>query len=300
MDYLSFMLLIGALAFAFLYIRGNYYLREGFTTDDTDYDKMEVAKAREMAKLHALGAYNTTGVRSDLIGDLPYATNPINSIDDYEYSMIFREEGSRVAGKRAISDAMAEYPIEWSALPPSSQLFQQNLEQFVDAVAADAAPVNTAEFDSISGDQEQPPDMDAIEDEEKKILATYQPEETKDLLNYSLNDTKKLLMKAYAKKGLIPVIEQSSQGQNVFEVVETKEIHPTIVWEDDPVSEVNRNIIRGENRIEVPLYARDTAAGLDPFFEPRQPTTMGKHDYTKWTPELERSFAPTYTGNGWA
>ena len=198
MDYLSFMLLIGVLAFAFLYISGNYYLREGFT-DDNDYDKMEMAerrKAKEMAQQHALGVYNTTGVRSDLVGDLPYATNPINSIDDYEYSMIFKEEGSRVAGKRAISDAMTQYPIEWSALPPSSQLFQEKLDQFVGAVAVDAAPVNTDEFNSISGSQEQPPDMDAIEDEEKKLLATYKPEEAQDLIHYSLNDTKKMLMKA--------------------------------------------------------------------------------------------------------
>jgi hypothetical protein len=294
------MLLIGVLAFAFLYISGNYYLREGFTSDDNKYDKMEVAKAREMAKLHALGVYNTTGVRSDLVGDLPYATNPINSIDDYEYSMIFREEGSRVAGKRAISDAMAEYPIEWSALPPSSQLFQEKLEQFVGAVTADQAPVNTDQFKSISGSQETPPDLDKLEEDEKKLLATYKPEDTKDLIHYSLNDTKKLLKEIYAKRGLIPVIEQSKQGTNVFEIIETKEIHPTIVWEDDPVSEIQRQIIRGENQFEVPLYARDVAAGLDPFFEPRKPTTIGKQDYTKWTPELERSFAPTYTGNGWA
>jgi hypothetical protein len=306
MNNLLFMLIICVVVFLYLYISGNYYLREGFT-DDSNYDRRDVApgaderkKAQEMAKFHALGVYNTTGVRSDLVGDLPYATDPIQSIDDYEYSMIFQNEGSRVAGKRAISDAMSRYPLDWSAQPPSSQLFQEKLDAFVDAVAADSAPVNTKEFNSISGQLEQPPDKDAMDDAEKKLLATYKPEDTKDLLHYSMNDTKKMLKKIYAKKGLIPVIEESKQGNNVFEVVETKEINPTIVWEDDPISEVDRQIIRGENRIEVPLYARDTAAGLDPFFEPRQPTTMGKHDYTKWTPELERSFAPTYTGNGWA
>jgi len=308
MDYLLFMFIVCVIAFFFLYIRGNYYLREGFTstfTEDHNYDKMdyasdEKAKAKKMAQQHALSEYNTTGVRSDLVGDLPYATTPIQSIDDYEYSMIFKEEGSRVAGKRAISDAMSRYPLDWSAQPPSSQLFQERLEGFVDAVSRDAAPVNTSQFNSISGKQEQPPNQEALEEAEKKLLATYNPEHTKDLLHYSLNDTKRLLKQVYAKKGLIPVIEKSSQGTNVFEVVETREINPTIVWEDDPIAEVDRQIIRGENRIEVPLYAKDTAAGLDPFFEPRQPTTMGKHDYTKWTPGLERSFAPTYTGNGWA
>jgi len=294
------MLIICTAAFLFLYISGQYYLREGFLTDDTKYDKMntdEMEKAKRMAQLHAPGIYNTTGIRSDLVGDHAYATDPIQTIDDYEYSMIFQNEGSRVAGKRAISDAMSRYPMDWSAQPPSSQLFQEKLEGFVNAVAADSAQVNTNEFNSISGKQEQPPDKDALEDAEKKLLATYNPEHTKDLLHYNLKDTKKLLKKMYAKRGLVPVIEKSNQGTNVFEIVETKELNPTIIWEDDPISEVNRNIIRGENRIEVPLYASDTAAGLDPFFEPRQPTTMGKHDYTKWTPGLERSFAPTYTGN---
>jgi hypothetical protein len=301
MDYLLLMLIVCALAFSVLYIRGNYYLREGFATEDTEYDRMEESKAQRMARMHAMSQYNTTGVRSDLVGDLPYATDPIQSVDDYEYSMVFQTEGSRVLGKRAISDAMSRYPLDWSAQPPSSQLFQDKLDGFVDAVARDSAPVDTSEFNSISGKQEVPPDMDKIEDDERKLLSTYKPEETKDLINYSLNDTKKMLKQIYAKKGLIPIVQKSKQaGPNVFEVVETKEINPTIVYEDDPISEVDRNIIRGENRIEVPLYARDTAAGLDPFFEPRQPTTMGKHDYTKWTPELQRSFAPTYTGNGWA
>ena len=316
MDYLSFMLLICGIAFVVLYIRGNYYLREGFDLNDPkdpyytslkQYDEMDISpkgqetiKAKRMAHLHAMSQYNTTGVRSDLVGVAPYATDPINSVDDYEYSMIFQNEGSRVAGKQAISDAMSRYPLEWSSLPPSSELFQEKLEGFVAAVAADSAPVNTNQFNSISGQQEQPADKDALEDAEKKLLATYKPEHTKDLLNYNLKDTKKMLKKLYAKQGLIPIVEKSKQGTNVFEIVETKEINPTIVWEDDPISAVDRQIIRGENRIEVPLYAKDTAAGLDPFFEPRQPVTMGKHDYTKWTPGLERSFAPTYTGNGWA
>jgi len=294
------MLLICAIAFIVLYIRGNYYLREGFTKDDTNYDKMNIdeqAKATRMAQMHAPGIYNTTGIRSDLVGDTPFATYPIQSVDDYEYSMIFQNEGSRVAGKRAISDAMSRYPMDWSAQPPSSQLFQEKLEGFVNAVAADSAEINTNQFNSISGKLEQPVDKDALEDAEKKLLATYRPEDTKDLLHYSLNDTKAMLQRMYAKRGLIPVVEESKQGTNVFEIVETKEINPTIVWEDDPISEADRLIIRGENRIEVPMYASDTAAGLDPFFEPREPTTMGKHDYTKWTPGLERSFAPTYTGN---
>jgi hypothetical protein len=56
---------------------------------------------------------------------------------------------------------------------------------------------------------------------------------------------------------------------------------------------------RGEEVIEVPYTASDIAAGLDPFFQPRNSTRDGKFDYYKWTPGLERMFAPTYPIKEW-
>jgi hypothetical protein len=56
---------------------------------------------------------------------------------------------------------------------------------------------------------------------------------------------------------------------------------------------------RGEQVIEVPQTVNDLAAGLDPFFEPRTSTRYNRNDYTKWTPGLERSFAPTFPIKEW-
>ena len=56
---------------------------------------------------------------------------------------------------------------------------------------------------------------------------------------------------------------------------------------------------RGEDVIEVPYTASDLAAGLDPFFQPRNSVRDGKYDYTQWTPGLERMFAPTYPVKEW-
>jgi len=283
-------------AYVVLYILRRHYLLEPFESGETE-------RARKMAALHAApSTYNTTGIREDLVGDLPYATNPIMRLDDYEYSMIFQSEGNRDAQRRSISDAMSRYPSDWCALPPSAALFQTSQEGFTNAVARDqaAAPADVSEFDSISGTAEQPPDMDAIEEEEKKLLAMYKPEDTKDLIHYSLKDAKRLVEKMYEKRGLVADVQKSKQGENVFEIVEVTPKNPVIVWEDDTSSPQDRETIRGENRINVPITVNDMSAGLDPFYEPNSSTRLGKNDYTKWTPGLERQFAPTYTGAGWA
>jgi len=298
MDNLVFMLLICAAAYVALYVIGHYYLLEPFKS----YRDFEAsAKADAEVIKNAPSVYGIMDVREDIAGRPPYATNPIMRLDDYEYSMIFQSEGDRNAQRRSISDAMSRYPSDWCTMPPSSSLFQISQEGFVNAVQADskAAPADVSAFESISGLAEQPPDLDAAEDEEKKVLAMYQPEETKDLINYSLKDAKRMIKQIYSKKGLVADLQKSSQGENVFEIVEVREKNPTIIWEDDVSTPENREIIRGENRINVPIAVSDTAAGLDPFYEPRSGTRLGTNDYTKWTPGLERQFAPTYTGNGW-
>ena len=62
--------------------------------------------------------------------EMPYASTPIESVDDYEYNLVFQNEGNREIGKRQISNAMFRYPLDWSVQPPSSAVFQQGLEAF--------------------------------------------------------------------------------------------------------------------------------------------------------------------------
>ena len=97
------------------------------------------------------------------------------------------------------------------------------------------------------------------------------------------------------------MVKKSKQGENVWEIVEVKEKNPKIVWEDEVQAETQRAIMeqRGEEVIEVPYTTSDISAGLDPFFQPRNSVRDGKFDYTKWTPGLERMFAPTYPQKSW-
>ena len=232
----------------------------------------------------------------------PYLMNPIDDLDDYELSLVFQNQGSKVASKKQISDAMTRYPMDWSVQGPNSQYFQDNEEQYQKKKEEDINnPPVTGFYKEIDGSNMKLPDTAAMEEEEKKILQTYKPECSKGLLEYSVDDVKALVNKVYSKKGLIPVIEQSKQGQNIWEITELKEKDPHIVWEDELEKQTDRQKMekRGEEVIEVPYTASDVAAGLDPFFEPRSSVRDGKFDYTQWTPGLERMFAPTYPIKEW-
>ncbi len=232
----------------------------------------------------------------------PYLMNPIDDLDDYEMSVVFQNQGSKEASKKQISDAMTRYPMDWSNQPPDSQYFQDNQVKFEQQVTEDAKKLPaTSYYKEIDGSDMTPPDTLAMDEEEKKILQTYVPEKSKGLLQYSVDDVNELVDKIYSKKGLIPVIEKSKQAQNTWEIVEVKEKDPHIVWEDDLERETERQRMekRGEEVIEVPYTATDVAAGLDPFFQARNSTRDGKFDYYKWTPGLERMFAPTYPIKAW-
>jgi hypothetical protein len=232
----------------------------------------------------------------------PYLMNPIDDLDDYELSLVFQNQGSKEASRKQISDAMTRYPMDWPQQGPNSQYFQDNQAEFEKKVAENMAnPPPTKMYNEINGSDMTPPDTAAMDAEEKKILQTYKPECSKGLLQYSVDDVRALVDRVYDKRGLVPVIEQSKQGQNIWEITEVKEKNPVIVWEDDLERETERQKMeqRGEEVIEVPYTAQDVAAGLDPFFQARNPTKDGKNDYYKWTPGLERMFAPTYPIKAW-
>lgn len=241
-----------------------------------------------------------SGKEPEYLPEKPYLKDPILSVDDYEYSLVFKNEGSREASKREINDAMSRYPVSWTVQPPSSQYFQEGKEHFED-MSKDVTPQDTSVYNSVNGNNMMPPDTKAVEEEEKKILQTYKPESSKGLLSYSLDDVKSLIDRVYTKKGLVPVIEKSNQGENIYEIVEVKEKDPHIVWEDDVQKMTEREKMdkRMEEVISVPQTASDLAAGLDPFFEPTSNVRDSKFDYTRWTPGLERMFAPTYPIKDW-
>jgi hypothetical protein len=276
-------------------------------------------------------AFTMNGNRgAELIGppvQEPYSKDPINKLEDYddpgvdyiltpgisqinpdetEADVVADQEG--VYGKEASDMAKNarrnQRQFDYPQLPPIS-LTRQIEEAKNNIYKSQPAPLTTEGFADIEAKKMELPDYDKLEEEEKKILATYQPKNSKDLLKYSIEDSEELIKKIYDSKGLIPSYTQRPDG--IWEVYETMEKNPKIVWEDEVQveryagQEVRKLAPVGsvEQTINVPTYANTLAAGLDPFFEPRTSLRPGRNDYTRWTPGLERMFAPTNDATTW-
>ena len=285
MPNLSVLFLLALITYAILYIRGRKYL-----------ETFECKKRFNGDGSPACDKWPEVTYK-------PYENMPIDSLFEYDEANVFGQLGSKVASKEQISDAMTRYPLDWPSRGPDSQVFQEKQAEFEKEVQ-NKNKIFKGEpnfYREVDGRNMELPDQYKIDDEEKKILQTYKPESSKGLLQYSVDDVKGLLHKLYDKKGLIPVIEKSRQGENIWEIVEVKEKNPKIVWEDDVEATQKRTAMekRGEEVIQVPYTASDIRAGLDPFFQPRNSVRDSKFDYTQWTPGLERMFAPTYPLKSW-
>ena len=272
------------LGYVVLYLGGRKYL-ENFETND--YGNQPRFKPN--------GEPNTDiGKVSE--PEKPYLLNIDKGTDNYEIANVFQNQGSKTASRKQISEAMTRYPMDWAAQGPGSQYFQDNQVQFEKYIAEKFNnPPSTKMYREIDGDM-IPPDKDAMEEEERKILQTYKPECSKGLLQYSVDDVKSLVDRVFTKKGLIPIIEKSKQGENIWEITEVKEKDPRIVWEDELEQETQRQRMdkRGEEVIEVPYTASDLAAGLDPFLQARSLVRDEKYDYYNGSENLERMYQPTY------
>jgi len=272
------------LGYVVLYLGGRKYL-ENFETDDYNNQPR----------------FKPDGEPNPDIGKVSepenaYLMNPVNDLDRFELANVFQNQGSKTASRKQISEAMTRYPMDWAAQGPGSQYFQDNQAEFEKNMAEKIKnPPSTKMYKEIDGDM-IPPDRDAMEEEERKILQTYKPECSKGLLQYSVDDVKSLVDRVFTKKGLIPVIEKSKQGENIWEITEVKEKDPRIVWEDELEQETQRQRMdkRGEEVIEVPYTASDLAAGMDPFLQARNLVRDSKYDYYDGSENLDRMYQPTY------
>ena len=289
MDSVTFlMILVGVIGVYYVYSRA-WRHPEGFKESETNGPPQTAQKKA-----------NTIVVEEEI--NKPYATDSIRGVDDYEYSLIFKNEGDRGMTKAVRDTLMSKYPMDWTTQPPSSQGFQNGLAAFKEAFA-NPVPSNTQKgnpYSQIDGSKMTPPDTLADEQKEREILQTYTPKDPQSLTTYNAADAKELIEKIYDAKGL--VAEYAETGPNQFTIIGTRKKDEKIVYEDDPqVAPTGQGPIAaaGEGTIIVPAVAAEVQGGLDPFFTPSNKTRDGKWDYTSWTPGLERMFAPTEPQTNW-
>jgi hypothetical protein len=280
---------------------------EGFFTpggaqEQLASSKTQVGPVNPITDEQKKALFNTSNLPSLVLDtgnvERPYLTNPINSLDDYEYNLVFQNEGSREMTQSMKNALTSQYPFDWSKLPPSAAEFQAGQSALYQAKPTGTIPTDT--YKAIEDASLQPPDMDAIEDEERKILATYIPKHASDLTTYDVEDARELIEKIYNGRDQIPEVVE--KGNNVFEIVGVQSKNPKIVYEDEPGPSVGGQMYsdpKAFDVISVPQAATDTSAALDPFYEPRNSIRTTRTDYTRWTPGLERMFAPTYEDKNW-
>jgi len=276
--------------YLFTFITGRYYLSEG-------YEDVSGVTAREYKHSKKNVTPSITKSQDQVLDSdsRPFYDKPINDVDDYEYSMIFENENDREITKELRNKLMSQYPMDWTTNPPSSSNFTKGMKDSKKNVEGTIAE-NPTMFQNISADNVNPPDTSGIEEEERKILQTYQPKNNKDLKTYDVDDAYTLIKKIYDTKGEIPYVRHK-KDTNVYEIVGTRRKDAQVVY-DDEEAPYNPDMT-GESDVTVPQAAVDKLASVDPYYDKNIRTRMDKNDYTRYTPGLERMFAPTFETEKW-
>lgn len=224
----------------------------------------------------------------------PFAIAPINDVDDYEYSLIFNNEGEKPISKANRDLLMSAYPMDWSTHPPSSSVFEQGYTDFVQDLAEKrrTPPTGPNPYANLEGFGTLPPVT------EKEILSTYVPKKPQELSTYDAADAKEIIDRIYSAKGLIADMKPSTTDSNVFIITGVRNKASPISYEPDAEASDGAVQASGENTIEAPVVHTSDQT-LDPFFTPGDSTNDGKWDYTRFTPGLERSFAPNEPMENW-
>jgi hypothetical protein len=302
-----FMILFGLILFGYilLYVKGRKYL-EPFQDAGTGPTVNQIYPAPPPLMPETAPIDTRPGrVVMEQTNLDPVAKGHIKKLDDFEYNMVYQNESDRALSTALRNKLMSQRPMDWSGLPPSSEQFQAGLRESFEN-ASPTVPDNAKPYQTVNGDNMVPPDTEATEMEERKILQAYKPPSTQELGSYSADedmDPDELIKKLYAVKGLVPTVAHKD-GTNVYEVVGVRKKDEKVVYEDEEAP-ASLGPVRGagEATIQVPATAYDTAAVVDPFYDTSAPggkTRMGKWDYQSWTPGLERMFAPTNDTQKWS
>ena len=234
----------------------------------------------------------------------PYATDDILSVDDYEYSMVFQNEGDRAMTKATRDMLMSQYPMDWTVQPPSSDLFQQGLAAYKESFQNPQEMPKKNPYTAIDGNNMIPP----VYTDERDILATYTPKKPNELTTYDAADAKEIVDKIYGAKGLVADFKKT--GDNTYTVMGTRPINEKVVYEGEESdasgshaptsSQAVASAGEQEGTFTVPATV-DNFKVPDPFFtvSTNDRARDGKWDYSSWTPGLERSFAPTEPQRNW-
>lgn len=248
-----------------------------------------------------VGTSNNEMIKNDIIMDTvskPFYDKPINSLDDYEYNMVFENENDRELTDETRNKLMSQYPMDWTIQPPSSKVFNEGIQKEENKKPQQ---LDTSMYANVENTNFTPPDLDSAEMKERKALKTYVPKGPSDMKTYNIEDAYSLIKNMYDAKGLEPEI-QHKKDTNIYEIIGVRNKNEKIEYEDDLGDGVaSEEAVSGQNESTtvVPKATADYLYDSDPFYNTANRTRTGRNNYNQWTPGLERQFAPTYPTTQW-
>lgn len=224
--------------------------------------------------------------------EMPYVRDTdVNG--DFEQDFIYSNEGGSDPSKDALNAARRRFPFDWSQLPPSSSLFQAQQALFVKDPTSTASPYVKDTYEAIEAEKILPVNTNAQDQYELDQLKMYKPNDAKSCKTDEENvDT--LIQNIYGKKGLVARV--AKKANNVYEVYETIEKNPKIVWEDDgkqaSMQSNELNSYADNSQMIVRSQAvTDVAAGMKPWGN-GDSMNGGRQSLSDYNPNFEQLMGP--------
>jgi hypothetical protein len=233
---------------------------------------------------------------------------PINKLDDYEYTRIEQSErAERNALSKAVKNELMEgRALDWANLPFNSEARAFAEDTFIAGRMEDMYrdPKTGVFFKNMSGRGILPPDVEAEKMREAKILSSYRPTDfTKHTIDSKTESVARLVNDMYkSDPNWEPVV--SKTGENKWEVTELRAKPRKETYQDAQAVSLATAEATG---LAQPPVSVDIADRLrdDPYFDKsgvgdRDNNKFWNYkDFNKWTPGLERMFAPTLDNKEW-
>jgi len=234
------------------------------------------------------------------------AKTPIDKLDDYEYSRIFKSESQQRNGlsPESKSDMMSKYILDWANLPFNSQERADKEDSF-NAIRMESGfrePKSGVFFSSMETPTVATPEEEAAKARERALLSQYHPTDiSKHIIDSETEAVAKLVNDTYAgDPNYEPVVTKT--GENQYAVTELRPKSRKEQWED---AQTQQNVLREGIGHPKPSVEISNHLNDDPYFDKSgvEDKSNGRfwkyEDFNKWTPGLERMFAPTFSTKQW-
>ena len=240
-----------------------------------------------------------------------YALTPINKLDDYEYSRVFQvEKESRNELERTTVNALtSQRQFDWSQLPFNSEHRATNEQDMSGRRIIEGFTPTVTEpfFQAIAGDNMAPQDLQDIDEREQAILQQYSPKKTEELTEHDTDDVQVLVKKLYESDAdWDPVVEKVKGGEFQVTKLIPKRKKEDAQFADEQVPSVAYALENGMATGRPKIEPKMEVSGMqDPYFDKTgvldyEGDRFYRYDnFAKWTPGLERMFAPTLDQNDW-